>query len=252
MNRKRFVEIFTAFSGIIAADTFHRLPDFRSHVSKSTNTQELNADVVICGGGLGGCAAALASLRNNLTVILTEETDWPGGQLTQQGVPPDEHQWIETHGATQLYRDFRNSIRQYYKSNYPLTDAALANKFLNPGDGSVSKLCNEPRVALAVLMEMLAPFISSGKLILLTEYKIISADFSGDIVHAVKAYNQLEDKSVILVAPISSMQQNLEIFFRCPGLNSLQGPNQRKKQENYMLLKRVILKTIKLLIIVLQ
>jgi hypothetical protein len=229
MNRKRFVEIFTAFSGIIAADTFHRLPDFRSHVSKSTNTQELNADVVICGSGLGGCAAALASLRNNLTVILTEETDWPGGQLTQQGVPPDEHQWIETHGATQLYRDFRNSIRQYYKSNYPLTDAALANKFLNPGDGSVSKLCNEPRVALAVLMEMLAPFISSGKLILLTEYKIISADSSGDIVHAVKAYNQLEDKSVILVAPYFIDATELGDLLPLSGTEFITGTESKKE-----------------------
>src|SRR5450631_3101508 len=168
MNRKRFVEIFTAFSGFIAADSFYRLPDSRLHINNSKDPQELNADVVICGGGLGGCAAALALLRNNLTVILTEETDWPGGQLTQQGVPPDEHQWIETHGATQLYRDFRNSIRQYYKANYPLTDSARAEKYFNPGDGSVSKLCHEPRVAVAVLMEMLAPFISSGKLILLT------------------------------------------------------------------------------------
>jgi flavin-dependent dehydrogenase len=36
---------------------------------------EFSADIVICGGGLGGCASAMASLRNNLKVILTEETD---------------------------------------------------------------------------------------------------------------------------------------------------------------------------------
>jgi flavin-dependent dehydrogenase len=39
---------------------------------------ELSADIVICGGGLGGCASAMAALRNNLKVILTEETDWIG------------------------------------------------------------------------------------------------------------------------------------------------------------------------------
>ena len=64
----------------------------------------LRADVVIAGGGLGGCAAALAALRNGLRVVLTEETDWIGGQLTQQAVPPDEHRWIESHGCTQSYR----------------------------------------------------------------------------------------------------------------------------------------------------
>ena len=229
MNRKRFVELFTAFSGVIVADTFNHLPASRFRVNKSTDSQELSADVVICGGGLGGCAAALAALRNNLTVILTEETDWIGGQLTQQAVPPDEHQWIENHGATKLYRDFRTSIRQYYKSNYPLTDAARADKYLNPGDGSVSKLCHEPRVALAVLMEMLAPFISSGKLILLTEYKIISAEFSGDVVNALKASNQHEDKSVILIAPYFIDATELGDLLPLTGTEFISGSESRKE-----------------------
>jgi NADPH-dependent 2,4-dienoyl-CoA reductase/sulfur reductase-like enzyme len=73
---------------------------FFAHENKSKET--LTADLVVAGAGLGGCAAALAALRNGLSVILTEETDWIGGQVSQQGVPPDEHQWIETHGATQL------------------------------------------------------------------------------------------------------------------------------------------------------
>ena len=53
----------------------------------------MKADVVVAGGGLGGCAAALAALGNGLSVILIEETDWLGGQLTQQAVPPDENRW---------------------------------------------------------------------------------------------------------------------------------------------------------------
>ena len=52
---------------------------------------ELAADLVIIGGGTGGCAAALAAARNGLRVIVTEETDWIGGQLTAQAVPPDEN-----------------------------------------------------------------------------------------------------------------------------------------------------------------
>jgi len=42
--------------------------------------KELTADLVVIGGGLGGCAAALAAARNGLRVIMTEETDWVGGQ----------------------------------------------------------------------------------------------------------------------------------------------------------------------------
>ena len=66
---------------------------------------DLKADVIIIGGSLGGCAAALSSLKSGLKVILCEETDWLGGQLTSQGVPPDEHKWIEKFGCTRSYRN---------------------------------------------------------------------------------------------------------------------------------------------------
>jgi len=205
MNRKRFVEISTGLAGAFATIPFSGLYEIYYPSAKSAGSQananELSADLVICGGGLGGCAAALAALRNNLKVILTEETDWVGGQLSQQGVPPDEHPWIETYGATQLYRDFRNSIRLYYKHNYPLTQMARADNYLNPGDGSVSKLCIEPKVAMKVLLNMLTSFIESKRLILLTDYKIVSADVAGNKVRSLKAVNQIDGKSKILAAP---------------------------------------------------
>lgn len=204
MNRKRFVEILTTCTGAISSVPSSLFPDFYPALDKGIYslklTNELSADVVICGGGLGGCAAAFAALRNNLKVILTEETEWIGGQLSQQGVPPDEHKWIETHGATQLYHDFRNYIREYYKANYPLTDTARSVEYFNPGDGSVSGLCHEPRVAMMVLMNMFAPYISTKKLILLTEYKIDAADVAGNNVRSVKAVSQTDRKSIVLSA----------------------------------------------------
>jgi len=59
---------------------------------------ERQTDILVIGGGTGGVAAALGALRLGKKVILTEETDWIGGQLTAQAVPPDEHPWIETTG----------------------------------------------------------------------------------------------------------------------------------------------------------
>src|SRR5215469_12488656 len=73
--------------------------------------RELRADVVIVGGGCGGVAAALAAARGGARVLLTEESDWIGGQLTAQAVPPDEHPWIESFGATRSYRRFRDGVR---------------------------------------------------------------------------------------------------------------------------------------------
>ncbi len=205
MNRRSFIEQIMAGSGAMASAPLLGFPHVAFGATTGTyvlkGNSELSADVVIAGGGLGGCAAALAALRNNLRVILTEETDWIGGQLTQQGVPPDEHQWIESHGATQLYRDFRHAIRQYYIRNYPLTHAASTRKYLNPGDGIVSRLCHEPRVALAVLHDMLAPYVSAGKLVLLLEHKITSADVTGDKVRALKANNCRNGNDLVLSAP---------------------------------------------------
>jgi FAD dependent oxidoreductase len=115
----------------------------------------MQTDVLIVGGGVGGCACALAAHQAGLRVILTEETDWIGGQFTTQATPPDEHGWIERFGCTQTYRHFRQNVRHYYKTNYPLTPQAAQNPVLNPGDGWVSPLCAEPKAFLAVLEQML-------------------------------------------------------------------------------------------------
>ncbi len=86
----------------------------------ASSPNELHCDVAVIGGGTGGFAAALAALRAGSNVVLTEETDWLGGQLTAQAVPPDEHPWIEQFGCTQSYRRYRESVRNYYRENYPL------------------------------------------------------------------------------------------------------------------------------------
>lgn len=112
------------------------------------------ADVLVVGGGVGGVAAALAALRLGKTVILTEETDWIGGQLTAQAVPPGENPWIETTGCTASYRQFRNDVRAFYRTKYALRKAPYANQLLNPGMGTVSAVCHEPLVALSIALEI--------------------------------------------------------------------------------------------------
>ncbi|PUB26267.1 FAD dependent oxidoreductase [Promicromonospora sp. AC04] len=147
--------------------------------------RELGAEVLVVGGGAGGVAAALAALRRGRAVVLTEETDWLGGQLSAQGVPPDEHPWIEQFGCTQSYRAFREGVRQYYRTWYPLTAAARQVVDLNPGLGRVSRLCYEPRVAAAVLDAMVAPYLSSGRLRILFEHRPVAARTDRDRVEAV-------------------------------------------------------------------
>ena len=209
MNRRTFLQSVSAGAAAASAAVFQPVvKGAESRPSRGSRRNELAADVVIAGGGLGGCAAALGALRNGLRVILTEETDWVGGQLTSQAVPPDEHRWIESHGCTQSYRALRNGIRDYYRRHYPLTDAARNTPNLNPGDGAVSRLCHEPRVALAVLESMLAPWISQGKLTLLLEHKVTKADVARDNVRSLQARDLRTGRQLLLHAPF---------FHRCHG-----------------------------------
>ncbi|MEK6479512.1 FAD-dependent oxidoreductase [Catalinimonas sp. 4WD22] len=202
MNRRNFLGLVGIGSGMAIYNPLSSEPNvYHQNINAFQNAKELKADVVIAGGGLGGCAAALSALRDGLKVIMTEETDWIGGQMTQQGVPPDEHQWIESHGATQLYRDYRTAIRDYYKQYYPLTKEAKQREYLNPGDGAVSRLCHEPKVALAVLENILAPYLSSRQLILLLDYKAVEADVSGDHVESLTVKHLPSSNQVVLTAP---------------------------------------------------
>lgn len=157
-----------------------------------------NADVIVLGGGLGGCMAALAAAKSGLRVVMTEETDWIGGQLTSQAVPPDEHRWIESFGCTRTYRTFRERVRQYYRDHYPLKEEARQSSGLNPGNGWVSRLCHEPKVALRILEDMLAPYVSSGRLQILYGFRPASAEVDGDWVRAVTVRHLSSEEQIEL------------------------------------------------------
>ncbi len=116
--------------------------------------KESSCDVLVVGGGLGGCAAAIAAASLGLRVVMTEETRCIGGQLTSQATPPDEHPWIEQCGCTRRYRRLRERIRSQYRRQTDLLPAFAQNVRLNPGGGWVSGLCCEPQIALHALREM--------------------------------------------------------------------------------------------------
>jgi hypothetical protein len=161
----------------------------------------VQTEILVAGGGLGGVAAALAALRAGRKVVLTEEFDWLGGQLTSQAVPPDEHSWVEQFGITASYRALRDGIRDYYRRYYPLTDAARAWRELNPGGGHVSRLCHEPRVAVAVIEAMLAPYRGSGRLTVLQPYRPVAATSDGDRVTSVTFRHRDLSTEIIIEAP---------------------------------------------------
>jgi hypothetical protein len=185
----------------LRASPAHDPPADHDKKDKMRMRHEMQTDILIVGGGLGGVAAALAAMRLGKKVIMTEQTDWIGGQLTAQAVPPDEHPWIEGTGRTTTYQLLRKNIRQYYRRFYPLLPEARFNPRLNPGKGHVSPLCHEPRVALAALTALLAPYMSGKVLDILLRHRPVGVEMDGDKVRAVRLTDAITQHEVIIHAP---------------------------------------------------
>ena len=159
-----------------------------------SDAQIYECDIAIIGGGLSGVAAALAAAEAGTQVILSEPTDWIGGQVTSQGVSAlDEHQYIETFGGTRSYYRFRESIRHFYYKKFNITPDSYTAP-LNPGNGWVSRLCFEPRVALEVLETMLAPHIEMGRITLLLQHHPIAAQIKQNRVSEIVLANKQQQQ----------------------------------------------------------
>src|SRR3989442_16023753 len=67
-------------------------------------------------------------------------------------------------GPTACYRLLRRAIRASSRRHYPLIGQAQRDPYLNPGNAWVSRLAHEPRVAVQVINDLLAPLQASGNL----------------------------------------------------------------------------------------
>ena len=188
MHRRSFLQ--TTLTGLAATT-----------VAANSRPKELKTEIAIIGGSTGGCAAALGALREGRRVVMTEECRWVGGQLTSQLVPPDEHPWMEMFGGTRSYRNYREAVRGYYRSHFSLTEEARTQTPFNPGGGSVSGMTHEPKVSLAVIEWLLAPYVSSGQLTLLTEFRPVAVTVGGDRILAVTVEHMLEKHRITIAAP---------------------------------------------------
>ena len=146
-------------------------------------------DVAVIGGSLGGVQAAVSAAKLGKRTYLCEETDWLGGQLTSQAVPPDEHRWIEEFGATKRYLDYRKAVRDYYRSIPEFREEVRGKECFCPGNSWVSRVAHEPLVALKLLNEMLEPYIESG--LVTVAYHTVATDsvVENDRIQSVRVKN---------------------------------------------------------------
>ena len=146
-------------------------------------------DAVVVGGSLGGVMAAYALSNQGIKTALIEETLWLGGQLTNQGVPSDEHKFIEFTGATRTYREFREKIRDYYRNHPDIIDSLKNKKIFNPGNGWVSRNSCDPRLSLKLINGMLEPFTKSKILDIFLNTSVIDAKKNNDTIEHIVLKN---------------------------------------------------------------
>lgn len=149
---------------------------------------EIVCDVLVVGGSLGGCAAALRAALSGARTILLAESDWIGGQLTSQGVStPDENPWLarDMMGGTASYLYFRQLVRDYYRTHHHLSSKGRAEESLCPGDCTVNNgtLSMEPLVGLQILRDLL----SRPTLTITPNTQALSMEMQGDTITAVIA-----------------------------------------------------------------
>ncbi len=152
-------------------------------------SKALKTPILIVGGGTGGFAAAWAVARLGGSCVVTEATDWLGGQLTSQAVPPDENRWIEgidgVTSATGSYLHFRRELRRAFLQQPELSDVARNTININPGGCWVSRLGFAPALGYAVLQSLLAEYVAKGQVKVLYQHQPVSAVTAGDRVQAV-------------------------------------------------------------------
>ena len=158
-----------------------------------------DCDILIVGGGVGGFAAAyqacsMASEYGITRIIMTEETEWPGGQYTSQGVTASDDNGLVEQGryevaASEAYFDFHETIRNYYRATAletaektgrtgPGVTAAermekewIEGPQFSPGNAWGSRMSFLPRDGVRAIKDMLKPYVESG--LLTIHYKTV-------------------------------------------------------------------------------
>jgi FAD-dependent oxidoreductase family protein len=143
-------------------------------------------DVLVIGSSLGGVAAALRAASMGASVCLIDPGAWVGGQFTAQGVSkPDENKYIETVGSTAAYREFRHTVRAWYRANARLSAVGSSQPLFNPGGAynpAQPQFAVEPKLGDTILKQMIQ---GTPKLAWRPNTTVAQFELAGDAIAAV-------------------------------------------------------------------
>lgn len=176
MEIKATPERLAKRNAVIASES----PDYPV-VRPEWQTDQLNKkprdayDIVVAGAGSGGWAAAVQAARMGARVLLIEETDWIGGQMSCAGVTTmdEDSVWMKFPVRERgLYREFHESMSLY---NQTLDKDPFVAYYGYPDqlEGGY-----EPKAVRAVL----CGFIKEAGLDLSLRTRVVAVKKQGDVV----------------------------------------------------------------------
>ncbi len=147
-------------------------------------------DVVVVGGGAGGCAAAIQAARLGMRVLILEESDWIGGQMTGGAVST-----MDDVGRTRtgIYREFTERVR----ARYAALGKSVSTCYWGPGT-----IAFEPAVGQEILREMIRNVPPPGSVTVETETRVTQARREGNrlvSVTAVRDFRPTEYRAAVFV-----------------------------------------------------
>lgn len=131
-----------------------------------------NYDVIVAGAGTGGWAAAIQAARLGAKVLLVEESNWIGGQMSAAAVTSMDEQgcWdkfpVRERG---LYKEFHESITNYYYSHNKDPFRAYYSWPVQQEGGY------EPKVSRAVLYAFIEDARAKGRTLDVTTDTLVTA-----------------------------------------------------------------------------
>lgn len=145
--------------------------------------EEIEADLLVVGGGESGCAAAVQAARLGVKrVVLVNDIDWLGGQFSAEGVGcPDE--WTVVDGRrtnfprSGLFLEVLRKIRAHNSATYGMA---------SPGNAFCGTETIEPAAAARIFEDLLKPHVDDGSLRILRGWQAIRVGMEASRVNRVE------------------------------------------------------------------
>lgn len=135
--------LLISFTIIFIAILFGVIKNYKENLNSEKIITD-NTEVVILGAGPSGIAAAIHLARNNHKVMLIEQTDWVGGQMTAAAVPTLDEGYLLGEDPA-IFGEFMGRVTKKY-----------GNKPINVCYWGLRSRCFEPSVGRKVFEEMLS------------------------------------------------------------------------------------------------